>query len=172
MNGPHRRHPPRRAARPVEPRLHGRDGARPGLRRLTACAPCAQPRCRPHSRTRRAALRRLRAAAALEDEATPGTLKAAILAGGASGVAAMHEDEGGGSPPGAAWGWHGRRRSGGGAGGGAAAAGPVTADAETAVVSEAVQNLLAMGFSLPRAVQAHAQFGDDLESMLAYLLDS
>jgi len=40
-----------------------------------------------------------------------------------------------------------------------------------ALVSEAVRTLLAMGFSLPRAVQAHAQFGDDLESMLAYLLE-
>ena len=40
-----------------------------------------------------------------------------------------------------------------------------------AVVSEAVQTLLAMGFSLPRAVQAHAQFGDDVDSALAYLLD-
>jgi hypothetical protein len=26
-----------------------------------------------------------------------------------------------------------------------------------------------MGFSLPRAVQAHAQFGDDLDSMLEFL---
>ena len=40
-----------------------------------------------------------------------------------------------------------------------------------AVVSESVQMLLSMGFSLPRAVQAHAQFGDDVDSALAYLLE-
>ena len=62
---------------------------------------------------------------------------------------------------------------GGGGGGGAAAAdvggGGGGGGAEEAVVSEAVQTLLAMGFSLPRAVAAHAQFGDDLDSMLEYL---
>jgi len=36
-------------------------------------------------------------------------------------------------------------------------------------LSEEVRMLLAMGFSLPRAVQAHAQFGNDLDSMLEYL---
>jgi hypothetical protein len=43
------------------------------------------------------------------------------------------------------------------------------ASAEGHVVGESVQLLLSMGFSLPRAVQAHAQFGDDVESMLEYL---
>ena len=37
------------------------------------------------------------------------------------------------------------------------------------VVNESVQMLLAMGFSLPRAVAAHAQFGEDLDSMIEYL---
>ena len=44
-----------------------------------------------------------------------------------------------------------------------------SADNEGHVVGESVQLLLSMGFSLPRAVQAHAMFGDDVESMLEYL---
>ena len=36
-------------------------------------------------------------------------------------------------------------------------------------LSSAVRQLMAMGFSLPRAVQAEALFGDDMDSMLEYL---
>ena len=35
--------------------------------------------------------------------------------------------------------------------------------------SESVQLLLSMGFSLPRAVAAVEQFGEDIDSMLEYL---
>ena len=52
-----------------------------------------------------------------------------------------------------------------------ASAGAVGGGEAAPVVSEAVQTLIAMGFSLARAVQAHAQFGDDVDSALAYLLD-
>ena len=43
------------------------------------------------------------------------------------------------------------------------------APGDSMVLSSEVKTLLAMGFSLPSAVQAHAQFGDDLDSMLEYL---
>ena len=67
--------------------------------------------------------------------------------------------------------------AGGDAPGGSPPANPLSVDhargaaAAEGAESEAVRMLLAMGFSLPRAVQAHAQFGDDVDSMLAYLLD-
>jgi OTU domain-containing protein 5 len=38
-----------------------------------------------------------------------------------------------------------------------------------AVLGESVQTLLGMGFPLPRAVEAHAHFGDDLDSCLEFL---
>eukprot|EP00900_Chrysochromulina_parva_P026138 jgi/Chrpa1/8158/Chrysochromulina_OHIO_Genome00001633-RA len=57
---------------------------------------------------------------------------------------------------------------GGGGGGGCGGAGS-TGSADELSLSQEVQTLLAMGFSLPRAVQAHAQFGDDLDSMLEFL---
>ena len=56
--------------------------------------------------------------------------------------------------------------TGGGGGAGGSGGGAGLSEGE---VSETVQQLVAMGFSLPRAVQAHAQFGDDLDSMLEYL---
>lgn len=42
-------------------------------------------------------------------------------------------------------------------------------DVDPAVLGETVRTLLAMGFSLERAVQAHALFGDDLDSSIEYL---
>lgn len=67
----------------------------------------------------------------------------------------------------------GRVVGGGVGGGGGTAAGGSGAGAggggEAAHVSDAVQMLLAMGFSLPRAVAAHSLFGEDVDSMLEYL---
>ena len=52
---------------------------------------------------------------------------------------------------------------------GVAAAKEASGSSDELVLSQEVTTLVAMGFSLPRAVQAHAQFGDDLDSMLEYL---
>ena len=59
---------------------------------------------------------------------------------------------------------------GGGGGGGGVTHPPVAAGGDSgASASEVVQQLVAMGFPMHRAVQAHVQFGDDLDSMLEYL---